>query len=54
VNPGTGSQPAPLPPPIDVVVVDVLKPDGTVLATADNTGGGAGSVLSLLGVTFTR
>jgi RHS repeat-associated protein len=39
-------------PPLNFAAVEILNPDGSVLAAADNVAGGSGSVLNLLGLTL--
>lgn len=53
VDPGSGSSAtSPLPPPLDFAQVELLDANGNVLASANNMSGGAGTVVSLPGVTL--
>jgi YD repeat-containing protein len=49
VNPGALQQPAPLPPALRLVKLDVVGPDDSVLASIDNVTTGIDTPISLLG-----
>lgn len=53
VNPGSTNSPPPLPPPLNFARVEILAPDMSLLAAADNVAAGSGTPVSLLGLQLT-
>ena len=53
VNPGSGGSPPAFSPQLGWVSVEVLDPNGNVLASATNTGSGSGSIVQLSDVALT-